>query len=54
MESFVLLYLAKKYNRHGACLLTVSDTLTNGEHLSKEDREKSFNEMISLVLNSCL
>ncbi len=54
MESFSLFYLAKKYHKEAACLLTVSDLLKKDEHLSKEEREKSFDEMIQLALNSCL
>ena len=45
MEAFALFYMAKYLNKKAACLLTVVDA---------EQREKSFNNMIKLALESAI
>ncbi len=52
METFALFYIAKKYNKEAASILTVSDSLITKEELSSEDRETTFNEAIILALES--
>lgn len=54
MESFALFHNAKVLNKKGACLLTVSDSLITDEHLSAEERQTSFNNMITLALESVI
>ena len=55
MESFVIFYNAKLFNKKAACLLTVSDSqIKNDLVLSAEEREKGLNEMIVLALNSII
>ena len=54
MESFALFHNAKVLNKKAACLLTVSDSLCTHEHLSTEERQTSFNEMITLALESAI
>ena len=54
MESFALFHNAKVLNKKAACLLTVSDSLCTNEHLSAEERQTSFNEMITLALESAI
>ena len=52
MESFSLFYNAKKLNKKAACILTISDSFVTNEQLSSEEREKNFNDMIILSLES--
>ena len=54
MESFALFHNAKISNKKATCVLTVSDNLETKEKISSEERQKSFNEMIKLVLDSVL
>ena len=54
MESFALFHNAKVLNKKAACLLTVSDSLCTNEHLSADERQTSFNEMITLALESAI
>lgn len=54
MESFAIFYNAKKLNKKAACILTVSDSLVTKEELSSVDRERSFDDMIVLALESTL
>ena len=54
MESFALFHNAKVLNKKAACLLTVSDSLCTNEHLSTEERQTSFNEMITLAFGHIL
>lgn len=54
MESFALFHNAKVLSKKAACLLTVSDSLCTNEHLSAEERQTSFNEMITLALESVI
>lgn len=52
METFALFYIAKKYNKEAASILTVSDNSVTKEVMSSEDREKAFDEAITLALDS--
>ena len=54
MESFALLYTAKKLNRKAACLLTVSDSNCKKEELTAEQRTYALNDMIVLALETSL
>lgn len=54
MEAFALFSNARALNKKCACLLTVSDNLVTGASISSLEREKSFNEMITLALKSVL
>jgi len=52
MEAAELYTLAAKYHAKALCVLTVSDSLVTSEETSAEEREKTFNEMITLVLET--
>ena len=52
MEAFGLFYLAKKLGKKAACLLTVVDSKYDDRSLTSEQREKSLDDMIVLVLDS--
>ena len=52
MESFALFYLANKFNKEAACVLTVSDNLITKEELTSLEREQTFDMSITLVLDS--
>ncbi|MBS7528233.1 purine-nucleoside phosphorylase [Fusibacter paucivorans] len=52
MEAAELYTLAAKYHADALCVLTVSDSLVTSEETSAEEREKTFNEMITLVLDT--
>lgn len=52
MESFSLLVNAKNLGKEAACLLTISDSFITDEHLSSDERENNFNDMIKVVLES--
>lgn len=53
MESFALFHNAEILNKEAACLLTVSDSFVYPEeNTSAEEREKSFDKMITLALKS--
>ena len=52
METFALLYNAKKLNKKATSVLTVSDS--DEKESSPEDREKSFTEAMKLVLESII
>lgn len=54
MEAYGLLYIARKFKREGACLLTVVDSLFDDKNLTIEEREKSLNEMIKVALESMI
>lgn len=55
MESYVLYKIAKEYNKNAVCLLTVADMLYDRTfELSAEERQKSFDEMITLALESAV
>lgn len=52
MESGELYTLAAKFNAQALCVLTVSDSLVTHEATSSEERERTFNDMITLVLDT--
>lgn len=52
METFILLYLANKFNKNATSVLTVSDSLYDTKQLSSKEREQSFKNAILLVLES--
>jgi len=54
MEAFALFYLANKYKRNAATLLTVSDELVDLKVMSSEERELGMQKMVNLVLESTL
>jgi purine-nucleoside phosphorylase len=52
MESFALFSNAKKLGKNASCLLTISDNLVTHEQTSSEERQKSFNNMMLIALES--
>jgi len=52
MEAAGLYTIAAKHNVNALAILTISDSLVTGEHLSSGDREKSFKDMIDIALGS--
>ena len=55
MESYILYTIAKQANKNAVCLLTVSDhKLSKVEELTAEERQNSFNEMLTLALNTAV
>ena len=55
MECYILYTLAKQANKNSVCLLTVSDhKLSKVEELTAEERQNSFNEMLTLALNTAV
>lgn len=54
METAALYTLAAKYKRKALSILTISDSLVSSEITSPEDREKTFNEMIKLSLETAI
>lgn len=54
MESFALFHNARMADKNAACLLTISDTLGTHEDTTPEEREKHFNDMIKVALETAL
>ena len=54
MESFSLFVNARRFAKHAATILTVSDNLVTSESMSSIDREKSTIKMIELALVTAL
>jgi purine-nucleoside phosphorylase len=52
MEAAGLYGVAAEYGAAALTVATVSDQLKRGEHLSAEDRQTSFDDMITLVLDA--
>ncbi|GAB6109162.1 purine-nucleoside phosphorylase [Fusibacter bizertensis] len=52
MEAAELYTLAAKYDASALCVLTVSDSLVTQEETSADERERTFGEMIRLVLDT--
>jgi len=52
MEAAGLYTIAAKHHVNALAILTISDSLVTGEHLSSADREKSFKDMIAIALGS--
>ncbi|MDR3272705.1 MAG: purine-nucleoside phosphorylase [Flavobacteriaceae bacterium] len=54
MESFALFHNAAVLDKNAACLLTISDSFITKEELSAEDRQNSFNKMMTLALETAV
>ncbi|MDC7124703.1 MAG: purine-nucleoside phosphorylase [Spirochaetales bacterium] len=54
MEASMLYTLAAKFKKRALAICTVSDSIVNETLLSSEEREKSFDEMILLALETSL
>ena len=54
METAALYTLASKYKAKALSILTISDSLVSPEITSSEEREKTFNEMIELALETAI
>ena len=54
MEAFALFYVAKKFNKKAACLMTAVDSKYDKGSISPEERQTSLDEMIILALDSIL
>ena len=54
METYALLFNAKKYHKKATAILTISDNLVTKEEISAEEREKKLDEMIFLALETVL
>lgn len=54
MESFALFHNAKVLEKKAACLLTIADSSITHEHLSPMERQTSFDQMLSIALESTL
>jgi len=52
MEAAELYTLAAKHNAKALCVLTVSDSILTAEETTAEERERTFNEMITIVLDT--
>jgi len=52
METAGLYTIAAKHQVNALSILTISDSLVTGDRTSSEEREKSFNAMIEIALNS--
>ena len=54
METAALYTLASKYKAKALSILTISDSSVSPEITSSEEREKTFNEMIELALETAI
>lgn len=54
METYALLFYAKKFHKKATALLTISDNLVTKERISSEEREKKLDVMIKLALESII
>ena len=54
METYALLYNAKKFMKKATALLTISDNLITHEVIDSEAREKKLDQMIELALDSII
>ena len=54
METYALMYNAKKFMRKATALLTISDNLITHEVINSEERETKLDEMIVLALESII
>ena len=54
MEAFALFYIAKKFNKKASCLMTAVDSKFDKGSISKEERQTSLDEMITLALDSII
>ena len=54
METFSLLFNAKKFKRKATSLLIIANNLVSPEEVDKTKREEKYNEMIKLALESII
>ncbi len=54
METYAILYNAKKFYKKATSILTISDNLITHEEINSEEREKKLDEMIVLALESII
>ena len=54
MESFSLFHNAKKFKRHAAQILTVSDSLVTKSEMTSEERQNKVTSMIEVALETAL
>lgn len=54
MEAAVLYYLAAKYHVQALAIMTVSDHILTGEETSSEERQKTFDEMMVVALETII
>lgn len=54
MESYALFLNAKKFHKQASTLLTITDTLFNKEELSRDERERKVNSIITLALETLI
>ncbi len=54
MEAAALYMNAARFNKNALAICTVSDNLMTNEHLSTEERQSSFTQMIELALNTAV
>ena len=52
MESFSLFHNAKKFKKHAAQILTVTDSLTTDERMTSADRQNKVTSMIEVALDT--
>ncbi len=54
MESAAIYTIAARHRARALTILTVSDHIRTGEHLSAEDREQSFTQMVEVALDTVI
>lgn len=54
MESFALFANARFFKRSAACLVTISDIIPTGQHITAAEREQSLKTMTRLALESAV
>ena len=54
METYALLYNAKKFLKKATAILTISDNLVTHEEIDPKAREQKLDEMIFLALESII
>lgn len=54
MEAAALYTLAAKYNKKALAVLTISDHIITGEETTAEERERTFDDMIVIALETAL
>lgn len=54
MEAAALYYLAQKYHKNALAIMTVSDHILTGEETTSEERQKTFNDMIQIALETAI
>ena len=54
METYALLYNAKKFFKQATAILTISDNLITHDQINSEERERKLDDMIVLALESII